>query len=64
MVNAAGDYVASFIVARFVDGKDWLQKQLKKQPYHALSAAATIVAAAFPCLRQLESFPFQFYCLI
>lgn len=28
MVNAAGDYVASFIVARFVDGKDWLQKQL------------------------------------
>ena len=30
MVNAAGDYVASFIVARFVDGKEWLQKQLKK----------------------------------
>ena len=30
MVNAAGDYVASFIVARFVDGKDWLQKHLKK----------------------------------
>ncbi|MDO5544302.1 MAG: dicarboxylate/amino acid:cation symporter [Eubacteriales bacterium] len=29
MVNAAGDYVASFIVARYVDGKDWLQKQLK-----------------------------------
>ncbi len=29
MVNAAGDYVASYIVARFVDGKDWLQKQLK-----------------------------------
>ncbi|MEE0109843.1 MAG: dicarboxylate/amino acid:cation symporter [Oscillospiraceae bacterium] len=28
MVNAAGDYVVSFIVARFVDGKDWLQKQL------------------------------------
>ena len=28
MVNAAGDYVASFIVARFVDGKDWLQKRL------------------------------------
>ena len=28
MVNAAGDYVASFIVARFVDGKDWLQKAL------------------------------------
>ena len=31
MVNAAGDYVVSYIVARFVDGKDWLQKKLKKQ---------------------------------
>lgn len=30
MVNAAGDYVVSYIVARFTDGKDWLQKQLKK----------------------------------
>jgi len=30
MVNAAGDYVVSYIVARFVDGKDWLQKKLKK----------------------------------
>ena len=30
MVNAAGDYVVSYIVARFVDGKNWLQKQLKK----------------------------------
>lgn len=30
MVNAAGDYVASYIVSRFVDGKDWLQKILKK----------------------------------
>lgn len=28
MLNAAGDYVVSFIVARFVDGKDWLQKRL------------------------------------
>ena len=28
MVNAAGDYVASFIVERFVSGKDWLQKKL------------------------------------
>ena len=25
MVNAAGDYVVSFIVSRFVDGKDWLK---------------------------------------
>ena len=30
MINAAGDYVVSFIVSRFVDGRDWLQKQLKK----------------------------------
>ncbi len=30
MVNAAGDYVVSFIVSRFVDGKDWLQKKLNK----------------------------------
>ena len=29
MVNAAGDYVVSYIVARYVDGKDWLQKKLK-----------------------------------
>ncbi len=29
MVNAAGDYVASFIVERFVNGKNWLQKKLK-----------------------------------
>ncbi len=28
MVNAAGDYVVSYIVSRFVDGKDWLQKRL------------------------------------
>ena len=28
MVNAGGDYVVSFIVSRFVDGKDWLQKKL------------------------------------
>ena len=26
MINSAGDYVVSFIVSRFVDGKDWLQK--------------------------------------
>ena len=30
MINAAGDYVVCYIVSRFVDGKDWLQKQLKK----------------------------------
>ena len=30
MVNSAGDYVVSYIVSRYVDGKDWLQKQLHK----------------------------------
>lgn len=30
MVNAAGDYVVSYIVERFVNGKDWLQKKLGK----------------------------------
>ena len=28
MINAAGDYVVSFIVERFVTGKDWLVKKL------------------------------------
>ena len=28
MINSAGDYVTSFIVSRFVDGKDWLQKKI------------------------------------
>ena len=28
MINAAGDYLECYIVERFVDGKDWLQKQL------------------------------------
>ena len=31
MINSAGDYVVSFIVSRFVDGKDWLQKHLAKK---------------------------------
>jgi len=31
MVNAAGDYVVSYIVSRFVDGKDWLQKKLRAE---------------------------------
>ena len=26
MINSAGDYVVSFLVSRFVDGKDWFQK--------------------------------------
>ena len=28
MINASGDYVVSYIVSRFVDGKDWLRKKL------------------------------------
>ena len=28
MINAAGDYVVSYIVERFVTGKDWLEKKL------------------------------------
>jgi len=28
MINAAGDYVVSYIVERFVTGKDWLKKHL------------------------------------
>ena len=30
MVNAAGDYVASYIVSRYNDGRDWLQKKLQR----------------------------------
>ena len=28
MINAAGDYVVCYIVSRFVDGKDWLEKAI------------------------------------
>ena len=31
MINSAGDYVVSFIVSRYVDGKDWLQKAIAKK---------------------------------
>ena len=31
MINAAGDYVVSFIVSRFVDGKDWLDRAQTKK---------------------------------
>ncbi len=31
MINASGDYVVSYIVSRFADGKDWLQKKLCKE---------------------------------
>ena len=29
MINSSGDYVVSYIVSRFVDGKDWLQKKIR-----------------------------------
>ena len=38
MVNAAGDYVASYIVSRFNDGKDWLQKALARKSAAAAEA--------------------------
>ena len=28
MINSAGDYVVSYIVSRFVDGKDWFQQKV------------------------------------
>ena len=28
MINSAGDYVVCFVVSRFTEGKDWLQKKL------------------------------------
>ena len=31
MVNSAGDYVVSFIVSRYVDGKDWLHRAMNKK---------------------------------
>lgn len=31
MINAAGDYVVSFIVSRFADGKDWLEKAIARK---------------------------------
>lgn len=31
MINACGDYVVCYIVSRFVDGKNWLQKVFEKR---------------------------------
>ena len=31
MINSAGDYVVSFIVSRFVDGRDWLERALARR---------------------------------
>lgn len=32
MINSSGDYVVSYVVSRFVDGKDWLNKAIAKKP--------------------------------
>ena len=31
MINSSGDYVACFIVSRFVDGRDWLKNALARK---------------------------------
>ena len=31
MINSAGDYVVTYIVSRFADGKDWLDKAIAKK---------------------------------
>lgn len=37
MINSAGDYVVSYIVARFVDGKDWLKNAMAKKEKEELA---------------------------
>ncbi|MBE7009181.1 MAG: cation:dicarboxylase symporter family transporter, partial [Ruminococcaceae bacterium] len=32
MINAAGDYVVTFIVSRFTEGRDWLETAQKEKP--------------------------------
>ena len=34
MINSAGDYVVSFLVARFTEGKDWLQRAQREKAAH------------------------------
>ncbi|RVU53891.1 dicarboxylate/amino acid:cation symporter [Anaerosphaera multitolerans] len=31
MINSSGDTIASMLIARFVEGKDWIEKTLKKE---------------------------------
>ena len=54
MVNSAGDYVVSFIVSRYVDGKAWLQKQLAKKAEADASEAKSkhTFSAGVPCSRE------------
>ncbi|MEG0441905.1 MAG: dicarboxylate/amino acid:cation symporter [Oscillospiraceae bacterium] len=39
MINSAGDYVVSFVVSRFCDGKDWLQRALSGKSAKAAKVA-------------------------
>lgn len=34
MINAAGDYVVTFLVARFTEGKDWLERAQREKATH------------------------------
>lgn len=47
MINASGDYVISFIVSRFVDGKDWLQKKINPK-FSKLSAVKSKISGIIP----------------
>ena len=38
MINASGDYVVTYIVSRFVDGKNWLQNAMAKKKAAATDA--------------------------
>ena len=40
MINSAGDYVVTYIVSRFADGKDWLEKALAKKKETAVAEKA------------------------
>ena len=40
MINSAGDYVVTYIVSRFADGKDWLEKALAKKKEAAVAEKA------------------------
>ena len=40
MINSAGDYVVTYIVSRFADGKDWLEKALAKKKEAAVAKKA------------------------
>ena len=64
MVNSAGDYVVSFIVARFVDGKDWLRssfrnksRTIKEAPVRSTGRGALCVVGAEDPARPCKAYP-------